>query len=144
MTLVKFDRDEDNVVSGSYSTGTGPVLRSEKMEVTKISFAKGKGADTHQHAEEQVMYVLEGRLRVTCDGETYEVGPGRGDLQPVERPAQRDGDRGRRRAELQEPGGADLRAHRESDRLSPRRRGGTNCAEWGSWGVNRAHSLWGR
>jgi quercetin dioxygenase-like cupin family protein len=86
MTLVKFDRDEDNVVSGSYSTGTGPVLRSEKMEVTKISFAKGKGADTHQHAEEQVMYVLEGRLRVTCDGETYEVGPGEATFNPSNAP----------------------------------------------------------
>ena len=46
MPHVTFDGDDDNVVSGSYSTGTGPVLRSENMEVTKISFAKGKGADT--------------------------------------------------------------------------------------------------
>jgi quercetin dioxygenase-like cupin family protein len=86
MTLVKFDKDADNVVSGSYSTGTGPVLRSDNMEVTKISFEKGKGADIHQHAEEQFMYVLEGRLEVTCEGETYEVGPGEATFNPSNAP----------------------------------------------------------
>ena len=64
MPHVTFDGDEDNVVSGSYSTGTGPVLRSRAMEVTKISFAKGRGAHEHAHPEEQVMYVLEGVLEV--------------------------------------------------------------------------------
>jgi quercetin dioxygenase-like cupin family protein len=82
MPLVKFDSDDDNVVSGSYSTGTGPVKRSEKMEVTKISFAKGYGADPHRHPEEQVMYVLSGRLQVSCGDETYEVGPGEATFNP--------------------------------------------------------------
>jgi quercetin dioxygenase-like cupin family protein len=86
MTLVKFDKDSENVVSGSYSTGTGPVLRSDNMEVTKISFEKGKGADIHTHPEEQVMYVLEGRLQVTCNDETYEVGPGEATFNPSNAP----------------------------------------------------------
>ena len=86
MTLVKFDKDSENVVSGSYSTGTGPVLRSDKMEVTKISFAKGKGADIHTHPEEQLMYVLEGELEVTCEGETYRVGPGEATFNPSNAP----------------------------------------------------------
>jgi quercetin dioxygenase-like cupin family protein len=82
MPLVRFEGDEDNVVSGSYSTGTGPVRRSEKMEVTKISFEKGRGAEIHQHAEEQVMYVLSGRLEVTCGDETYVVEPGEATFNP--------------------------------------------------------------
>ena len=82
MPLVKFEGDEDNVVSGSYSTGTGPVRRSKNMEVTKISFAKGYGADPHRHPEEQLMYVLSGRLEVTCDGETYVVEPGEATFNP--------------------------------------------------------------
>ncbi len=86
MTKVTFEGDAHNVVSGSYSTGTGPVLRSEKMEVTKIAFEKGKGADIHTHPEEQVMYVLSGRLEVTCDGETYEVGPGEATFNPSNAP----------------------------------------------------------
>lgn len=82
MGLVTFDRDEDHVVSGGYSAGTGPVLRSEKIEVTKIAFPKGKGAELHRHPEEQVMYVLSGRLQATVDGERYEVGPGQATFNP--------------------------------------------------------------
>lgn len=82
MGLVTFDRDEDNLVAGEYSHGRGPVLRSDKMEVTKIAFAKGQGAKAHRHAEEQLMYVLEGRLRVTLEGEQYEVGLGQATFNP--------------------------------------------------------------
>ena len=86
MTHIKFEGDADNVVSGSYSTGTGPVLRSDTMEVTKISFEKGKGADVHTHPEEQLMYVLEGELEVTCEGETYRVRPGEATFNPSNAP----------------------------------------------------------
>jgi quercetin dioxygenase-like cupin family protein len=82
MPKVTFDSDSENLVSGSYSTGTGPVLRSEHMEVTKISFVKDRGAHSHSHPEEQVMYVLSGRLRVTCGEETYEVAPGEATFNP--------------------------------------------------------------
>ncbi len=82
MGRITFDRDEDNVVSGGYSRARGPVLRSERIELTKVFFAKGEGADPHRHAEEQVMYVTKGRLRVTCDGETYEIGPGEATFNP--------------------------------------------------------------
>ena len=82
MGLVKFDQDEDHLVSGEYSQGRGPVLRSEHLEVTKIAFPRGKGAELHRHAEEQVMYVLSGRLLVTLEGEQYEVGPGEATFNP--------------------------------------------------------------
>jgi len=82
MGLVTFDQDEDNIVSGEYSQAKGPVLRSERIELTKVFFAKGEGAQPHRHVEEQVMFVVTGRLRVTCDGETYEVGPGQATFNP--------------------------------------------------------------
>ncbi len=82
MGLVRFDRDEENLVSGTYSQGRGPVLRSDSLELTKISFAKGEGAKTHQHKEEQVMYVLSGRLNVMLGDEKYEVGPGEATFNP--------------------------------------------------------------
>jgi quercetin dioxygenase-like cupin family protein len=62
------------------------VLRSDNMEVTKIFFEKGKGADVHTHPEEQLMYVLEGRLQVTCEDDTYEVGPGEATFNPSNAP----------------------------------------------------------
>jgi quercetin dioxygenase-like cupin family protein len=82
MGLVTFDRDEGNLVSGAYSQARGPVLRSERIELTKVFFARGEGAKPHRHPEEQVMLVLKGRLRVTLDGETYEVGPGQATFNP--------------------------------------------------------------
>jgi len=81
--LVRFDRDEDNLVSGSYSQGRGPVLRSDCLELTKISFAKGQGAEMHQHHEEQVVYVLSGRIKATLGGDEYEVGPGEATFSPA-------------------------------------------------------------
>jgi quercetin dioxygenase-like cupin family protein len=82
MSKITFDQDQDNIVSGSYSDARGPVLRSEKIEVTRAFFGKGKGAKTHAHPEEQVFVILEGRLRITCDGQTYEVGVGDGSFHP--------------------------------------------------------------
>lgn len=87
MSLIRFEeRDAGNLVAGHYSTGRGQVLRSDKIEVTKIRFQEGRGADTHHHPEEQVFYVLEGRLQVTLDGEAYEVGPGEGSFHPSNAP----------------------------------------------------------
>jgi quercetin dioxygenase-like cupin family protein len=83
MGLVRFDRDENNLVSGSYSQGRGPVLRSDNLELTKISFAKGEGAEMHQHDEEQVLYILTGRIRATLGDEEYEVGPGEATFSPA-------------------------------------------------------------
>ena len=82
MGKISFDRDGDNAVTPQYSEARGPVLRSERIEVTKAMFDAGKGAKTHAHAEEQVFYIVKGRLRVTCGGETYEVGPGQGSFHP--------------------------------------------------------------
>jgi quercetin dioxygenase-like cupin family protein len=86
MGLVKFDRDADNLVSGSYSQGRGPVLRSDNLELTRISFSKGEGAARHQHKEEQVMYILSGRIKATLGDDEYEVGPGEATFNPANTP----------------------------------------------------------
>ena len=82
MGKITFDTDLDNPVSSEYSDAKGPVLRSERVEVTQTFFEKGHGARPHAHPEEQVFIIMSGRLRVTCDGETYEVGPGEGSFHP--------------------------------------------------------------
>src|SRR3954452_12984875 len=81
MSLVRFDGGAAVLGSDSYRTGgTGVVHRGQTIEVSSIFFGKGRGADVHQQPEEKVMYVLSGRLRVTCGDETYEVGPGEATL----------------------------------------------------------------
>lgn len=83
MGLVIFDEnDADNLVAGHYSSGRGPVLRSDAVELTKISFEKGKGAEVHQHPEEQILYVLDGVLEVTVGDESYEVRAGQASFHP--------------------------------------------------------------
>jgi quercetin dioxygenase-like cupin family protein len=81
MPLVTFDDTTDHQVAG-YSDGRGSVLRSDHFEVTKIRFPKGKGAKPHSHPEEQLSFVISGRLRVTAGGEVYEVGPGQATFNP--------------------------------------------------------------
>jgi len=81
MPLVTFDEASDHLVA-KYSEGKGSVLRSEHFEVTKIHFGKGRGAKPHSHPEEQLAYVLSGRLRVTSGDQVYEVGPGQASFNP--------------------------------------------------------------
>jgi quercetin dioxygenase-like cupin family protein len=84
MPLVTFDDTSDNKVA-AYSDGQGSVLRSEHFEATKIRFPKGKGAKAHRHPEEQLSFVVSGRLKVIAgdDGElVYEVGPGQATFNP--------------------------------------------------------------
>jgi quercetin dioxygenase-like cupin family protein len=76
MGLVTFDEDLDNAVTEQYSTARGPVLRGVEIELAKLFFEKGGGAVEHSHPEEQIVYVLAGRARLTVGGETYEIGPG--------------------------------------------------------------------
>ncbi|MPZ89152.1 MAG: cupin domain-containing protein [Nitriliruptorales bacterium] len=52
------------------------------MELTKISFKHGEGAEMHQHPEEQILYVLEGLFEVTLGDEIYEVHAGQASFHP--------------------------------------------------------------
>lgn len=82
MPKIDLNTDENNLVAGHYSQSRGPVLRSDRIELTKVYLKKGEGARTHQHPEEQIVYVLEGRVRVTVGEETYELGPGEASFHP--------------------------------------------------------------
>jgi quercetin dioxygenase-like cupin family protein len=90
MGKVVFTGSPDNPIGQQYSTAKGPVLRSDHMEVAKVFFQKGKGAHYHQHPEEQVFYILEGRLQVTLGegdaAETYVVESGEASFHPSDVP----------------------------------------------------------
>lgn len=83
MGLVSFDEDDDHLVTERYSQGRGTVLRGDHFELTRIRFARGEGATRHAHPQDQAVYVLSGRLRVTLAHETYEVGPGQASFAPA-------------------------------------------------------------
>lgn len=60
----------------------GPVLRGQQLEVRRNFYPAGLVAGPHEHVEEQFLYVLAGRARITLGDETYEVGPGEGSFHP--------------------------------------------------------------
>ena len=76
MPRVPLDTDKDHLVTPTHSDARGLVVRGQSIEVMQMNWGAGDSARPHQHAEEQAIYVVSGRMRMTVGGETYEVGPG--------------------------------------------------------------------
>ncbi len=76
MPHVTLDTDRDHLVTPQHSDARGPVVRGASIEVMQMNWKAGESARPHQHPEEQAIYVVSGRMRMTVGGETYEVGPG--------------------------------------------------------------------
>lgn len=51
-------------------------LRTDKMEVARMSLAAGESTEVHSHAEEQTIYVEKGSLEVNLGQDTYVVAQG--------------------------------------------------------------------
>ena len=76
MARVTLDTDQDHLVTPQHSDARGPVVRGQSIEIMQVSWRAGEGARPHRHPEEQALYVVSGRMRMTVGAETYEVGPG--------------------------------------------------------------------
>ena len=76
MSFHRFDDLPKDYVTPKHSRAHGELLTGESIEVGRLRFKAGEGATPHAHPQEQFMFVIEGRLRVTLDGETAEIGPG--------------------------------------------------------------------
>jgi quercetin dioxygenase-like cupin family protein len=60
---------ERSVISPQYSAAEGPTIKGAKIEVGRYRYAVGTGAKPHSHAEEQVIHVLSGKLRLRVGAE---------------------------------------------------------------------------
>lgn len=78
MPLIYLDDLEKEYVTPKYSTAFGELVTGRRIEVGRLRFEPGEGAVEHAHPQEQVMYVISGRLRVEFpdEGESGEIGPG--------------------------------------------------------------------
>ena len=76
MPRVLLEGSLDHLVTPTHSDARGPVVRGKSIEVMKMHWRAGDSARPHQHPEEQAIYVISGRMRMTCGDETYEIGPG--------------------------------------------------------------------
>ena len=52
------------------------LIHTDRMTVARIHLKEGAHVPTHQHEAEQVVNVLQGRLRVEVEGEVLDVGAG--------------------------------------------------------------------
>ncbi len=60
-----------------YSSAVGPVVEGERIQVGLISMPRGTGARAHTHPNEQWIYLIKGKARMSVDGQPERVeGPG--------------------------------------------------------------------
>ncbi len=76
MPFYRFDALPQETVSPHYSTATGSTVTGEKIEVGLYRMPAGTGAAPHRHPNEQVIFVLSGRVRARVGDEEQEVTPG--------------------------------------------------------------------
>lgn len=88
MPFIHYDQIQREYVTPKHSTAYGELATGEFIEVGRLSFKAGEGAERHQHPHEQIMVVISGRLRVLLGDEEAEVGPGSGFHAPPNIPHQ--------------------------------------------------------
>jgi quercetin dioxygenase-like cupin family protein len=86
MPFFNFDEIEKEYATPKYSTAFGELVMGDKLEMGRLNFDAGEGAVEHAHPQEQIMYVVSGRLKVEFRDETQEIGPGSAFLAPSNKP----------------------------------------------------------
>jgi quercetin dioxygenase-like cupin family protein len=76
MPFHKWEALPDEVISPHYSTATGGTVTGSIIEVGRYRMAGGTGADPHKHPNEQIIYLLKGRLRARVGDEESVVEAG--------------------------------------------------------------------
>ncbi|MBO23423.1 MAG: cupin [Rhodospirillaceae bacterium] len=59
-----------------YAETFGPVVEGELTQVGIMTLPAGQTSAPHTHPNEQWIYILQGRLHATVDGQESDVGPG--------------------------------------------------------------------
>jgi quercetin dioxygenase-like cupin family protein len=76
MPFVDFDDLEKEYVTPQHSAAYGELMTGRAVEVGRLTFEKGEGAKEHSHPQEQIVYIMSGRVTAELAGETRELGPG--------------------------------------------------------------------
>ena len=67
---------EQTAIGPSYSTAHGSLVHGQNLEVALVRFQAHRGAKPHSHPNEQMMYVLKGRLQARIGDEHVVAEPG--------------------------------------------------------------------
>jgi quercetin dioxygenase-like cupin family protein len=75
MPVYKIDALRQDYVTPKHSRAFGSLVTGEQIELGVLRFKAGEGANEHAHPHEQVLLVLQGRIRMKIGGEVHELGP---------------------------------------------------------------------
>jgi quercetin dioxygenase-like cupin family protein len=76
MGFHRLDAMPKELVTPRHSTAYGELLSGHGIELGRLRFKQGEGAERHRHPQEQIVYVVRGRLQVEVDSEVAVLGPG--------------------------------------------------------------------
>jgi quercetin dioxygenase-like cupin family protein len=72
----KWAEMKSDFITPVYSTGRGPVVSGERIEVAYMFYPAGGGGKPHSHPNEQIQVTLKGKSRSTIGGDPRVRGPG--------------------------------------------------------------------
>lgn len=72
----KWAEMKSDFITPMYSTGRGPVVSGERIEVAYMFYPAGGGGKPHSHPNEQIQVTLKGKSRSRIGGDEQERGPG--------------------------------------------------------------------
>lgn len=79
----KWDEMKSDFITPKYSSGRGPTITGDRIEVAFMFYPAGTEGKPHSHPNEQIQVALEGKARGVISGEEHIVEPGGGILFPA-------------------------------------------------------------
>ena len=76
MSFYNFKELPEELVTPGKSTAMARLITGAQVELAILRFNKGEGAKIHAHPQEQILYMLKGRMQVTTEGKDTVIGPG--------------------------------------------------------------------
>ncbi len=83
MPFFKWEELKADFMTPAYSPGKGPTVQGEKILMARLSFPTGGQGKRHAHPNEQIIWVVKGKQRLTIGKETKVMGPGEVALIPA-------------------------------------------------------------
>ncbi|HEY7364326.1 MAG TPA: cupin domain-containing protein [Methylomirabilota bacterium] len=78
----KWDEMESDFITPKYSSGRGPTITGERIEVAFMFYPAGTEGKPHAHPNEQIQVALQGKVRGVIGGEEHVIEAGGGVLFP--------------------------------------------------------------
>jgi predicted dehydrogenase/quercetin dioxygenase-like cupin family protein len=79
----KWEELKSDFITPKYSSGRGPVVSGDRIEVAYMFYPGGTEAKTHSHPNEQIQIALKGRVKYFIGSDEYVIGPEGGILMPI-------------------------------------------------------------